>query len=61
MSIPPKGQICITNKPEKSKKLKKLVASSEELFQSSAEEIDYQRIIENLTEISDAKYAALTC
>ncbi|MEZ5336032.1 MAG: hypothetical protein R2741_12775 [Methanolobus sp.] len=39
-------------------KLRSLVVSSEELFQSSAGQIDYQKITDNLLEISDAKYAA---
>ncbi|WP_321420546.1 PAS domain S-box protein [uncultured Methanomethylovorans sp.] len=42
---------------DENKNLKKLVVSSEDLFQSSAENIDYQKIIDNLTEISGAKYA----
>ena len=47
----------MADKMEENQKLKKLVAFSEELFQSSAENIDYQKIIDNITEISGAKYA----
>lgn len=47
----------MTDKMEENKKLKKLVASSDELFQDSTETIDYQKIIDNLIEISGAKYA----
>ncbi|WP_407356671.1 PAS domain S-box protein [Methanolobus sp. WCC5] len=39
-------------------KLKRLVTSSEELFQCPTDRIDYKRIVDNLLEISDAKYAA---
>jgi PAS domain S-box-containing protein len=48
----------MTDKTEENKRLKKLVASSEELFQSSAAEIDYQKIIDDLAEISGARYGA---
>ncbi|MDP2217117.1 MAG: PAS domain S-box protein [Methanolobus sp.] len=48
----------MTDKTEENKRLKKLVASSEELFQSSATEIDYQKIIDDLAEISGARYGA---
>ncbi|WP_321430923.1 PAS domain S-box protein [uncultured Methanolobus sp.] len=43
---------------EENKKLKKLVAYSEELFQSSADEPDYNRITEMMKDISGARYAA---
>lgn len=42
---------------EENLKLKKLVVSSDELFQSSSENMDCQKIIDNITEISGAKYA----
>ncbi|WP_177188021.1 GAF domain-containing hybrid sensor histidine kinase/response regulator [Methanolobus profundi] len=43
---------------EKNKRLKKLVTLSEELFRSPVNNIDYQKITDNLLEISDARYAA---
>ncbi|MDK2826182.1 MAG: two-component system, sensor histidine kinase and response regulator [Methanolobus sp.] len=43
---------------EENLKLKKLVAYSEELFQSSADDIDYDRINEMMKDISGARYAA---
>ncbi|MDN5310224.1 MAG: two-component system, sensor histidine kinase and response regulator [Methanolobus sp.] len=48
----------MTYKTEENRKLKKLVRSSEALFQSSATDIDYQAMIDDLVEISGAKYAA---
>ncbi|MDK2912433.1 MAG: two-component system, sensor histidine kinase and response regulator [Methanolobus sp.] len=48
----------MTDKTEENKKLKKLVRSSEALFQSSATDIGYQAMIDDLVEISGAKYAA---
>jgi len=48
----------MTDKKEENGKLKKLVRSSEALFQSSATDIGYQAMIDDLVEISGAKYAA---
>ena len=48
----------MTDKTEENKRLKKRVASSEELFQNSAAEIDYQKVIDDLAEIAGARYAA---
>ncbi|WP_164997738.1 PAS domain S-box protein [Methanolobus psychrotolerans] len=45
-------------KIEENIKLKKLVISSEELFQNSFHEISYQRITDGILDISEAKYAA---
>ncbi|MDK2830959.1 MAG: two-component system, sensor histidine kinase and response regulator [Methanolobus sp.] len=48
----------MTKNYEENLKLKKLVAYSEELFQSSADETDYDRITEMMNNISGARYAA---
>ncbi len=42
---------------EENIKLKKLVTYSEELFQSPADTIDYQRITDGILDLSEAKYA----
>nr|WP_321497955.1 response regulator [uncultured Methanolobus sp.] len=48
----------MTENHEENIKLKKLVAYSEELFQSSANETDCDRITEMMKEVSGARYAA---
>ncbi|WP_256623304.1 PAS domain S-box protein [Methanolobus chelungpuianus] len=48
----------MTDRTEENRKLKRLVRSSEALFQSSATDSGYQATVDALVEISGAKYAA---